>query len=188
MYKETNTIRKPKHIRLFASIINCTKILKTKSEFSRNVYAISDRIWCNKQLRHTTTEIWWACFTVHAFFISIFRTVILTTLHSLRDITRRYWHKPRENTSAETQHAQDSAGKNILLQMWYGYYAMHNAGQICCTIGNTNSVMPLIKSRRQSNVTQCKKFRFLCHIIVGSRCDAVQYRKNRVFIKNNNNE
>ena len=26
------------------------------SPFSRNVYAISDRIWCNKHLRHTTTE------------------------------------------------------------------------------------------------------------------------------------
>ena len=30
--------------------------MKTKSRFSRNVYAISDRIWCNKHLRHTTTE------------------------------------------------------------------------------------------------------------------------------------
>ena len=29
---------------------------KTKSRFSPNVYAISDRIWCNKHLRHTTTE------------------------------------------------------------------------------------------------------------------------------------
>ena len=30
--------------------------MKTNSRFSRNVYAISDRIWCNKHLRHTTTE------------------------------------------------------------------------------------------------------------------------------------
>ena len=30
--------------------------MKTNSPFSRNVYAISDRIWCNKHLRHTTTE------------------------------------------------------------------------------------------------------------------------------------
>ena len=31
-------------------------IMKTKSRFSRNVYAVSDRIWCNKHLRHTTME------------------------------------------------------------------------------------------------------------------------------------
>ena len=30
--------------------------MKTNSRFSRNVYAISDRIWCNKHLRHTTPE------------------------------------------------------------------------------------------------------------------------------------
>ena len=30
--------------------------MKTNSRFSRNVYVISDRIWCNKHLRHTTTE------------------------------------------------------------------------------------------------------------------------------------
>ena len=30
--------------------------MKTNSRFSRNVYAISDRIWVNKHLRHTTTE------------------------------------------------------------------------------------------------------------------------------------
>ena len=47
---------KPKRIRIFARIINCTIIMKTKSRFSRNVYAISDRIWCNKHLRHITTE------------------------------------------------------------------------------------------------------------------------------------
>ena len=37
------------------STINCTIIMKTKSRFSRNVYAICGRIWCNKHLRHTTT-------------------------------------------------------------------------------------------------------------------------------------
>ena len=31
-------------------------IMKTNSRFSRNVYAISNRIWCNKHLRPTTTE------------------------------------------------------------------------------------------------------------------------------------
>ena len=31
-------------------------MVMTKSQFSRNVYAIRDRIWCNKHLRHTTTE------------------------------------------------------------------------------------------------------------------------------------
>ena len=30
--------------------------MKTNSRFSWNVYAISDRIWCYKHLRHTTTE------------------------------------------------------------------------------------------------------------------------------------
>ena len=45
-----------KRIRIFALIIICTTIIKTKSRFSRNVYAISDRIWCNKHLRHTTTK------------------------------------------------------------------------------------------------------------------------------------
>ena len=30
--------------------------MKTNSRFLRNVYAISDRIWCDKHLRHTTTE------------------------------------------------------------------------------------------------------------------------------------
>ena len=30
--------------------------MKTNSRISRNVYAISDRIWCNKHRRHTTTE------------------------------------------------------------------------------------------------------------------------------------
>ena len=52
---QRSTICKAKRIRLFALIINCT-IMKTNSWFSRNVYAISDRIWCNKHLRHTTTE------------------------------------------------------------------------------------------------------------------------------------
>ena len=56
MYKETNTIFKTKRIRLFALIIHCTIITKTNSRFYRNVYAISDRIWCNKHLRHTTTK------------------------------------------------------------------------------------------------------------------------------------
>ena len=31
-------------------------IMKTNTRFSRNVYPISDRIWRNKHLRHTTTE------------------------------------------------------------------------------------------------------------------------------------
>ena len=56
MYKQTNTICKPKRIPLFALIINCTILMKTNSRFSRNVYTVSDRIWCNKRLRHTTTE------------------------------------------------------------------------------------------------------------------------------------
>ena len=56
MYKQMNTICKPKHIRLFALIINCTILMKKNSRFSRNVYTISDRMWCNKQLRHTATE------------------------------------------------------------------------------------------------------------------------------------
>ena len=57
MYKQTNTLCKPKCIQLFALKINCTIIImKTTSRFSRNVYVISDRIWCNKHLRHTTTE------------------------------------------------------------------------------------------------------------------------------------
>ena len=30
--------------------------MKTKSRFSWNVYTISDKILCNKHLRHTTTE------------------------------------------------------------------------------------------------------------------------------------
>ena len=30
--------------------------MKTNSQFSRNVYAISERIWCNKHFGHTTTE------------------------------------------------------------------------------------------------------------------------------------
>ena len=30
--------------------------MKTNSRFSQNVYALSDRIWCNKHLSHTTTE------------------------------------------------------------------------------------------------------------------------------------
>ena len=30
--------------------------MKTNSRFSKNVYAISNRIWYNKHLRHTTTE------------------------------------------------------------------------------------------------------------------------------------
>ena len=56
MYKQTNTICKTEHIQVFQVIINCTIITKTNSRFSWNVYAISDRIWCNKHLRHTTTE------------------------------------------------------------------------------------------------------------------------------------
>ena len=31
-------------------------MMKTKFQFSRNIYATRDRIWCNKHLRHTTTE------------------------------------------------------------------------------------------------------------------------------------
>ena len=55
-YVQTNTIFKTKCIRLFALIINCTIIMKTNPQFSRNVYAISNRIWCDNHLRHTTTE------------------------------------------------------------------------------------------------------------------------------------
>ena len=55
LYKQMSTICKPKHIRIFA-LINCTIIMKTNSWFSRNAYAIGDRIWCNKNLRHTTME------------------------------------------------------------------------------------------------------------------------------------
>ena len=54
--EQTNTICKPKRIRLFALIINCAMIMKTKSRFSRNVYEISDSIWCDTHLRHTATE------------------------------------------------------------------------------------------------------------------------------------
>ena len=56
MYKQTDTICKPKRIRLFALMINCEIMMKKKSRFSQNVYAISDRIWCYKHLKHTTTE------------------------------------------------------------------------------------------------------------------------------------
>ena len=52
----TSKICKTKRIRLFALIINSTIIMKANSRFSQNVYTISDRIWCNKYLRHTTTE------------------------------------------------------------------------------------------------------------------------------------
>ena len=55
-FQKISTICKSKRIRIFALIINCTIIMKTNSRFSWNVYAISDRIWCNKHLRHTTTE------------------------------------------------------------------------------------------------------------------------------------
>ena len=54
MYKQTNMICMPKHIQLFALFIYCTMTMKTKSLFSRNVYATGDRIWCNKHPRHTT--------------------------------------------------------------------------------------------------------------------------------------
>ena len=30
--------------------------MKTNPQFPRDVYAISDRIWCNKHLRHIATE------------------------------------------------------------------------------------------------------------------------------------
>ena len=58
MYKQTTTICKPKRIRLIALIINYTILMKTNSRFSRNVYTINDRMWCNKHRRHTTTEIY----------------------------------------------------------------------------------------------------------------------------------
>ena len=57
MYKQATKIYKPKRIRIFELIMNCTITMKTKSRFSRNVYAISDRIWCNRHLRHTATDI-----------------------------------------------------------------------------------------------------------------------------------
>ena len=53
---QTNAICKPKRIRLFALIINCAIIMKTKSRYSRNIYSISDRIWCIKHLRHIATK------------------------------------------------------------------------------------------------------------------------------------
>ena len=56
MYKQTNTIYKPKRIRLFALIINCAILMKPNSRFSRKVYTISERQWCKKTFRHTTTE------------------------------------------------------------------------------------------------------------------------------------
>ena len=49
-------IFKTNRFRLFALIINCTIMIKTNSRFSRNVYAIRNRIWCNNHLRQTTTE------------------------------------------------------------------------------------------------------------------------------------
>ena len=42
LYKQTSSICKPKRIRIFALIINCTIIMKTNSRFSRDVYAISN--------------------------------------------------------------------------------------------------------------------------------------------------
>ena len=30
--------------------------MATKSRFPRDAYAINDKIWCNKHLRHTATE------------------------------------------------------------------------------------------------------------------------------------
>ena len=56
MHKQTNKMNKPKRTRLFALIINCIIIMKTKARFSPNVYATSDKIWCNKHLRHTATD------------------------------------------------------------------------------------------------------------------------------------
>ena len=41
---------------VFTLVINCTILMKANSHFSRNVYTISDRIWCNKHLRQTTTK------------------------------------------------------------------------------------------------------------------------------------
>ena len=55
MYKQTNAICKPNRIWLYALIINYTMITKTNSQISRNVHAISDRMWCNSQVRHTAT-------------------------------------------------------------------------------------------------------------------------------------
>ena len=57
LYKQTSTVCTPKRIRLFALIINCTIIMmKIHSWFSRNVYAISDRTWCNKNLYLSGTQ------------------------------------------------------------------------------------------------------------------------------------
>ena len=56
LYKQTSMICRTKRIRPFAVIINCTLIMKTNFRVSQNVYSISDRIWCNKHLRHTTTQ------------------------------------------------------------------------------------------------------------------------------------
>ena len=56
MYKQTNTICKPKRVKLFALIIIRTIIMNTKSWSSRNAYAMSDKIWYNKHLRHQATE------------------------------------------------------------------------------------------------------------------------------------
>ena len=36
--------------------LNCTILMKTNSRFSRNVFSVSDRIWCNNHLRLTTRE------------------------------------------------------------------------------------------------------------------------------------
>ena len=54
--KRIRPASKPKRIQLFALIINCTLITEINPHCSRNVYAISDRIWCCKHLRHTPTE------------------------------------------------------------------------------------------------------------------------------------
>ena len=64
MYKQTNTMCKLKRIRIFALVKKCSIIMKTKSRFTRNVYAISDRIWVRS--RNWGCLVTWFCYQLIA--------------------------------------------------------------------------------------------------------------------------
>ena len=109
--QKASTICKPKCIRLFAFIINCTMIMKTNSRFSRNVYAIIDRIWCNKHFRQV--------------YIVDFTIINDCLISAINDNLAR--NKPAIQS---TDYSSAWVAGNAVDGNYYGYYS--------CTIRNDN--------------------------------------------------
>ena len=56
IWKQTDTTIRPWWTQLFAPIIDCTAVMETESQLSRDLYEGTDQIWFYNHLWHATTK------------------------------------------------------------------------------------------------------------------------------------